>query len=117
MTEPTPEPETESHEGESQGDRLDKVEHKVDVIGQKIDQILGLGHKPEQAEAEGESPDVASEVRAELAKLKQAEERKAAREKQASEIDELKQTVKAIKERPPKEYRRVTNVVWGRDED
>ena len=120
MTEPTPEPETESHEGESQGDRLDKVEHKVDVIGQKIDQILGLGHKPdapEAAEPEAEAPDVASEVRAELAKLKQAEERKAAREKRDADISELKETVAKIREKPPKEYRKVTNLVWGRDDD
>lgn len=112
----TDEPE---HEG-TQEDRIDALEGKVDVIGQKIDQILGLGHKPEQpteATPEAEAPGVAAEVRAELAKLKQAEDRKKARESQAKDIDELKETVKKIRERPPKEYRKVTNMVWGRDED
>lgn len=117
----TDSPGTETTDGEgTQEDRIDALEGKVDVIGQKIDQILGLGKKPEQpteATAEDETPGVAAEVRAELAKLKQAEDRKKARESQAKDIDELKETVKKIRERPPKEYRKVTNLVWGRDED
>ena len=119
--EETPSGGTEAPEQEgTQEDRIDALEGKVDAIGQKIDQLLGLGKKPEQpteASAEAEAPTVAAEVRAELAKLKQAEDRKKARESQAKDIDELKETVKKIRERPPKEYRKFTNMVWGRDED
>lgn len=106
----------ETPEGETPS--LEALDHKVDGIIETLKKILHPGEEaPTQATAEGEGPDIGAEVRSELAKLKAAEDRKAAREKQAGEIDELKQAVAKIKERPPKEYRRVTNLVWGRDED
>ena len=114
--EPAPEVPAESPEGETPS--VSELNQKVDSIIETLKKIVAPGgDAPHEAEAEAEGPSVAAEVRAELAKLRQAEDRKAAREKRDSDIDELKETVKKIKERPPKEYRKVTQAVWGRDED
>jgi hypothetical protein len=113
-SEPTePGPET----GETQGDRIGTLEGKVDQI---LDRLASLipGHHAEPAadETEGEAP-VAEQVKAELAKLKAAEDRKARADKRDGELAELRQKVEQIREKPPKEYRKVTTAVWGRDED
>ena len=118
----TEQPQTEEHAPEhegTQGDRLEAVESKLDGVIETLKKILhpGDGEAPAAAEPAAEEPDVASQVKAELAKLKAAEDRKAKAEARDKEVDELKETVKKIKEKPPKEYRRVTNLIWGRDED
>jgi len=118
----TEQPQTEEtaseHDG-TQGDRLESLESKVDGIVETLKRITGGGHEeaPATVEAEAEEPDVAAQVKAELAKLKAAEDRKAKAEARDKDVDELKETVKKIKEKPPKEYRKVTNLIWGRDED
>ena len=115
-------PQVEEHSAEAEGtqeDRIDRLEGKVDSIIDRLASLLpgGGGEAPAKAEPEAAEPDISSQVKAELAKLKAAEDRKAKAEARDKEVDELKETVAKIKEKPPKEYRRVTNLVWGRDED
>lgn len=98
------------------------VEDRVDALSGKVDQILSFlsGGKSEGAgtESEPEAPaDVAAEVRAELAKLKAADERKAARDKEKSDAENrLKAVEDKVKEQPPREYRKVTNFMGWSDE-
>jgi hypothetical protein len=112
-------PETEAVPEPSGDDTpsLAEVNSKVDSIIDTLKRLLpGHGEEPPAAEPEPETPSVAAEVRAELAKLKQAEERKAARENDKSRLDDVEATVKKIAERPPKEYSKITNAVWGRQD-
>lgn len=89
-----------------------------DLIDEKIraalEALKGDGSTPEP-----EPQDVAAEVRAELAKLEQAEDRKAARdtEKAANEarLAAIEERQKAV-EKPPKEYKKVQAWMWGKDE-
>jgi hypothetical protein len=118
----TEQPPTEATPPEHEGppaDRLDSLESKVDGIVETLKRILhpGDGAPPVAAEPAAEEPDVAAQVKAELAKLKAAEDKKKAAADKDKEFTELKETVAKIQEKPPKEYRKVTNLVWGRDED
>lgn len=119
MTEPqqtgTPPVPDESPDGETP--TVSELDRKVDSIIETLKRIVSPGEKPEAAEPAAGEPDVGAEVRAELAKLKAAEDRKKKAEDRDKEVSELKDTVAKIKERKPKEYRKVTNLVWGRDED
>jgi hypothetical protein len=118
VTETAPEPQETEASGDSQGARIGTLEEKVDRILQRLGDLLP-GHKAEVETAgpAGEEAPVAEQVKAELAKLKAAEDRKASKDKQSADIAELKDRVEKIKEKAPKEYRRVTTAVWGRDED
>jgi hypothetical protein len=119
----TEQPQTEEyaleHDG-SHGDRLESLESKVDGIVETLKKILHTDSETsvETVEPEAEEPDVASQVKAELAKLKAAEDRKAKAEARDKEMDELKETGAKIKEKPPREYRKVTQFMqWGDPEN
>jgi len=95
----------------SESARLDTLESKVDRL---IDLVTGSGsEQPTEPEPE---PDVKAETRNAVAEVKRREaarqkraEEKAANEKRLAAVEE------AVKEKPPREYRRVTR--WMRWED
>jgi DNA repair ATPase RecN len=82
----------------------------------KLDKLLGGSDKP-GATPEEHSP-VSAEVRAELAKLKAAEDAKAREEARDRDLNEVKQKVEKIPERRPREYRRATSLMgWVTEDD
>lgn len=110
-TEAVPEP------GGEDTPSLTELSDKVDSIIDTLKRLIpGHSDEPAAAEPEAETPSVAAEVRAELAKLKQAEEAKAKRDKDKSRLDDVEAKVQKISERPPKEYSKITNAVWGRQD-
>ena len=86
---------------------LEKLDAKVDRLAEAVGKLLGGGEKAAEAE---EPASVAAEVQRELARLKQAEDRKAARDKEKSDLDaKLAALEDKVKEKPPREYRKVEN--------
>jgi hypothetical protein len=87
---------------EAVNDRLDELMEKVSQLGRR---------RPSSAAERG--TDVAEQVRGEVAKIKAAESRQG----QGDRLGALETAVKAITEKAPKEYRRITRVLWGDDEE
>ncbi len=110
MSEPdeTTAPAPDSDDEASRIRSLDDLHDKVDRIFSKL---FG-GGEAEVKKAEEEPRSVAAEVRAELAKLKRAEDRKKADDDREAEVEERKKKV-AAQEKPPKEYRKITSRLWG----
>lgn len=97
--------------------------HSIEDLSAKVDKIMDwiAGNKdaePRAPEPEEEPASVAAEVQRELAKVKAAEERKAARDREKAEHDaRLAAVEEKVKEKPPAEYRRVTKWMgWTGDE-
>ena len=118
MSLPVSEPATEPP-GDGEPERI----HSLDDLVAKVDKLFDWmqGNKdaePRAAEPEGEPASVAAEVQRELAKVKAAEERKAARDREKAEHDaRLAAVEEKVKEKPPAEYRRVTKWMgWTGDE-
>ena len=106
-----PEPEGDGGYGEHETSRVRSLDDLHDKVDKIFGKLFGDGEKAaEKAEAEPRS--IAAEVRAELAKLKRAEDRKKADDDRAAEVEELKKKV-AAQEKPPKEYRKITSRLWG----
>jgi hypothetical protein len=99
-------------------DRLDSLESKVDGIIDTLKGILSGGDTPAPADPEPEV-DAKTQMKQALRELA-AEERAAATKKSRADADlDAKVDAKVaakIRERPPKEYRKVTNLVWGGDD-
>lgn len=116
MSETTTEPAAPAEpETPPEGDKVDRLEAKVDKLAEMIAGLFKGGSKPD-SDAEGEAASVAAEVKRELARLKAAEERKAKADGESAKVAELEEKVKKIAEKPPREYRRITSILWGSDE-
>jgi len=117
MSSPAP----EAPQAETPAQETAPLEQRVDNLSDKVDQILA--HlKPGGSEAGTETDpepaaDVAAEVRAELAKLKSAEQAKAKRDQDKADTESRLAAVEdKVKEKPPMEYRKVTNWMgWTED--
>ena len=108
------ETEQETSTPEPQGeDRVSRLEDKVDHL---IEQVKGLFTGGGKTEAEAEPQSVGEEIKRELARLKQAEDRKKTTAEKDAELARLKEQVKKLAEKPPKEYRKITQRIWGPDE-
>lgn len=106
-----PEPEQSTGDRPAWGDALAaKVDSLADAVRAFVTGTPS-GGQPGQAE-QGE--DVAAQVRAEVGKIKEADERRRGRE---SRLDQIEQAVRKIAEKPPREYRRVTKFWWGEDRE
>ena len=108
---PAEQPAPAEPEKPSESARLDTIESKIDRL---FDLVTGSGG--EQASEPEPEPDVKTETRNAVAEVKRREaarqkraEEKAANEKRLAAVEE------AVKEKPPREYRRVTR--WMRWED
>jgi gas vesicle protein len=91
--------------------------HSLDSLNEKIEQLFEMikgksGGASRTSRAE-QSEDVASRVRDEVSKLKEADDKEAAHR---DEIDGLKQQIAKLTEKAPVEYRPVTKFLWGSDE-
>lgn len=106
----TPEPEAheESHDG---GVTLSGLADKVDSLAQSVARLARGGSR---ASKQDESEQVAEQVRTEVGKIKAAEDRQRGRE---DRLGRLESQVKDIVERAPREYRRITKVMWGDTDD
>lgn len=96
--------------------------HSLEELSEKVDRILaalpGLGQGGSEPEPEP-AADPKAEMRAELAKLQAAEKRKQAREQEKAATEgRFKAIEEKLKEKPPREYSRVTNFMgWRGDDD
>lgn len=95
----------------------------LEELGEKLSKLWDMvtgGDKPEPKgkPAEEEDGSVKATVRAELAKLRQAEDAAKSQEDRDREHAELKAKVEAIPERRPREYRKPTNFMgWATERD
>lgn len=112
-TEPEATPAAEpDHDAEPDRIRtLDSIAEKVD----KLWDMLKGGDGAAKAGPEPEPASIGDEVKRELARLKAAEDRKKAADAKDGRIAELEEKVKRIAEKPPKEYRKVTQRMWGEE--
>lgn len=96
-----------------EGDRLDRVESKVDRLADAVERFLGGGHPAPPAD-DGPA-DIGEQVRAELAKAREAEEAQRAAETEQQEKAQLRADVAALKERAPTPPvpRRTRMLGWG----
>lgn len=97
----------------SEPSALDKLEAKVDKLAQAVERLMSGGKSEPTGEDQAQAASVADEVRAELARLKQAEDRKSRRDADSKRLDEVEAKVQKIAEKPPREYRRITQRLWG----
>ena len=105
-----PEPAETDHETE----RIHTLDSIAETLAELKAAVFGGGSK--KADAEPEPASVGEEVKRELARLKAAEDRKKSQAEKDAEIAGLKETVKKLAEKPPKEYRKITHRIWGSDE-
>lgn len=109
-TEPEEAETEETGEDTGSGISLDGLNSKVDNLIGKVEALLKGGPKASRSSKADEAADVASQVRAEVGKLKTAEDKEKAHK---GEIESLKATVKKLAEKAPVEYRRITSILWG----
>lgn len=101
---PTPEPAEPDSSGESQGDRIEDLESKVD----RILSMLTGGKTPEAEAPEEDAKSIAQrEARAAVQDLQRREAAKQKRDREAGELKALREKVDKITEKAPEEYRRV----------
>jgi hypothetical protein len=107
-------------EEETEGDETtDETGGHLTLAGleAKIDSLAGMVADLVRGRAGGshggESEDVAAQVRGEIEKIRTAEGHDRATD---GKLGQLTAAVKKLAEKPPKEYRRVTKIMWGEDE-
>lgn len=111
-TETDPE-ETETGETETdsgQGVTLSGLADKVDALASRV---AGMGRGGRAGSRADTGEEVASQVRSEVAKIKAADDRKRTA---TDRVEQLAAQVKAIAEKPPREFRPITKWMWGEDE-
>lgn len=98
----------DGHEGVTLGGLADKVDSLASAVARLA---RGGGGRSSKAD---ESEQVAEQVRTEVGKIKAAEDRQRGRD---DRLGRLESQIKDIVEKPPREYRRITKIMWGEDED
>ena len=108
---------TEAEATETGTDHETERIHTLDSIAAALAELKeAVFGGSKKAEAEAEPASVGEEVKRELARLKQAEDRKKTAAEKDAELAGLKEQVKKLAEKPPKEYRKITQRIWGSDE-
>jgi len=109
----TPEtPETSPSDGES-GVTLASLDQRIDRLAETVSNFIrgqSAGSNGSRSTQAAEAESVAAQVRSELGKIRDSE---AADER----VTGLEQKVKAIIEQPPREYRRITTLLWGPEDE
>jgi hypothetical protein len=99
------------------------LEAKVDALAGQVEQLFsmfrrGSGDRGSETEPAAEDLSVAAEVQRELGKLHAEEESRRRETERDAKVEELSGKVAAIPERPPREYRRATNIMgWAGKDD
>jgi len=94
----------EDSEGPGDGEEDDR-DGPVTAPGKTVEERARRGPTHEQ--------DVAAQTRAELAKIKAEEKDDQQNAELRAEIEGLKGQVKALSEKPPEQYNRLTKAIWG----
>ena len=103
--------EDEGH-GEHGGLTLDGLADKVDHLAEIVkDFAKGRPRAGTQAD---QSAAVAEQVREEVGKIAADDRKKKA---EADRLGQVERAVKAIVDRPPREYRPITKMLWGDDDE
>jgi hypothetical protein len=89
---------------------LAALDAKLDSLAETVAN-LARGGKRVPADSGAE---VASQVKAEVAKIKQADDAERAREDRLRKVEGA---LKKVVEVAPREYRRITKIMWGSDSD
>ena len=112
MTAPDEDVEIEEPEETEDGETarihsLDSINEKLDSLASKIANLAKGRPRAPATQAGGKDPDgVAEQVRSELAKVQ-------AQQKREDRVSKLETAVTKLTEQPPKEYRKVTQWLWG----
>ena len=99
--------ETSGHGGLTLQGLADKVDDLAEAVGRALKGGGSRATQKDQSEA------VAAQVREEVGKIADAEKRTKGREDRHSALEAR---VKVLEEKPPKEYRRITTILWGDDD-
>lgn len=112
MTEQATEP---AADGEAE--RVQSIDARFERLEAMIRDAIGGGSEPAPEEPEA-APDVKAETRRAVAEVKRREQAKAARDKENAERESrLAAVEQALKEKPPREYRKVTRFMRWEDKD
>ena len=108
MTEPD---QPAAPDGEQDKPTISQLDQKVDRLAEMVSRLLGgSGDSPQPspapAELESEPVDVGAEVRKEMDRLHAKEEARAKREK--DEDAKLTDKIRQVVERPPREFKKIT---------
>lgn len=115
-TSPETQAETESEEsetGEREASRIRSLDELFAKIGALEKRLTGQGSTPRRASKADEAADVGAQVKAEVAKLKQADDAEQRRRGNAGRLADLEAQVKKLQEKAPVEYRKITKFLWG----
>ena len=106
---------TETPAADQEPERIESISS----LAEKVDRLMELVTGAARAEpAEADAGSVKAEVQAELKRLREAEDRKAARDREKADSDaRLAAVEEKVKEKPPREYRRIENWHRWRTED
>lgn len=92
--------------GDAEASRITSITE----LNAKVERLFEMIRSGTRPAAEGAAaPDVASQVRAEVGKLRQAERAKGRNDR----LTALEQSIKKLTEKAPVEYRKVTRFMWG----
>jgi hypothetical protein len=107
------EQETEDQEPEEQEEphSLSAINDKIDALAEKVERLVSRGtSRGSTGTKASEAADVAEQVRAEVSKLKTQEDASAATN---DRFDKIEKGLKKLAERPPIEFRKITQMLWG----
>jgi hypothetical protein len=103
-------PETETGEQE-EPHSLGAINDKIDALAEKVERLVSRGtSRGSTSTKASEAAGVAEQVRAEVGKLKSQEDASAVT---SDRFDKIEKGLKKLAERPPIEFRKVTQFLWG----
>lgn len=112
-TEPDLEPEDldndEPGEADAEASRIVSIEQLNQQVRQLIAKVSSITAGSKTGAAAAPAADVGAQVRDEVRKLQAADRSR----QRTDRLAELENKVKAIVEKPPVEYRRITRALWG----
>ena len=115
---PAPPPPTPPAPGAGDGGESGRI-HSIQDLSDRIDEVFNLlrgraGRRGGQADDDAA---VSERVKSEVARLREADAAEARRKGDDDRIGKIEEGLKAITERPPVEYRKVTRFMWGDPDD
>jgi hypothetical protein len=96
------------HSGLTLDGLADKVDHLAEIVKDFAKGRPRAGTQADQSQA------VAEQVREEVGKIAADDKKKQA---EADRLGQVERAVKAIVDRPPREYRPITKLLWGDDDE
>jgi hypothetical protein len=101
----------EEEQEDAEQSRIVTLQALSDKVDSLAEAVAGLGRTPSRRSTRADdAEDVASQVRAEVGKLKASEQRESALD---ARIRKIEGALRKKEERPPQEYRKLTERLWG----